>query len=167
MGTQGYQTFENTEIKAAIDRRCVRRMRDGFGMRVLHPDCDIGMLREELRNLVPQDTKWLFKTGIDSWNIWDGLFEDAQHVFVKRPIKSVVSSSHNKSSRKAKDIHSMVVQHYEMIDRLSEERHIPIVMADQVVKGDFATLDNAFAHLGEAFYPALAKKRIEPRRWRH
>lgn len=160
----GYRNYENVHIKQAIDNIFIvdkqhparlKHYRPGFG------SVDL----KAVFSIVPPGERLVYKVGIDVFNHLDGLFEGARAVFVQRNIKSVVASLAAKSGQKSVDILPNVMARYSHMLQVSKDR--PMVDTDELLAGDFSSLEAAFDYCGIVFDAGIAKRMIDPAKWRH
>ena len=161
----GYPSYENTQLKDALNRLCnchsglirMRQMADDKG-----PD-DVRQIVDEI---MPHDKRWLFKTCIDAWQIWQGVYPDTRFVFVTRPVDSIVASAASKTHGNRNVIRDIVVARLEFMRDVAARHGVPIVKAEQVVAGNHASLAAAFDYCGIEFQPEIAAQCVDATMWR-
>lgn len=160
----GYRHYENIEIRERLNGFAM--VREG-GARMKRLEVPLSTVRAFLDSVVPPGTRWVYKTGIDSWSLFDGLYEGTKYVFVRRPVESVVASLDDKGGNHKGNAEHIVRARYAFMDELSAERGIPFIYTDDVVKGDYSSLERAFEHCGLEFNPEIADRMIDESKWNH
>ena len=161
-----YPVYENEDIKNHL-RTMVNRRKNPAGFRVLKDSITREQVREGIENIVPDNTPWVFKQGVDWWRVWDGLYEGTKFVFVMRHPKSVAQSTHKRTGRPYRRVLEVTAMYYEIMQNLSRLHGIPIVKTDEIVTGNFSSLEVAMRHCGLEFHPEAARKMIDRKRWHH
>lgn len=159
----GYPSYENNDIKGSMPQM-VHRHKDGNGQRILRTD--IGNVRRLIRENFPADN-WVAKVGIDWWNVWHGLFDGLSYVFVKRSIEGVAQSLHNKHGRDLQRSRIMVERRYLAMDSLSKKYDVPIVMTDELIAGDYSSIESAMSKCGMKFDARIADRCIDRKKWHY
>ena len=161
----GYRPFENKDLRTLLQGLTwrdatparLRYFRDGRSQR------DV---RRIIRHNVPPGVRWVYKTGIDSWRLFEG-YPNAQFVFIKRHVDSVVRSNMEKSGNPDQKIRPIVEARYALMDALAKERGIPYVYTDDLISGDYTSLKSALEYCGLTFQPEIADAVIDPGKWKH
>ena len=160
LSKNGYPGYENADIKDIT-----RGMVDGKvdGQRLIKQ----GYTKEDFHRVFddrcPED--WVFKTGIDWWDLWQGY--PAKFVFVQRRIEGVAMSLHKGHGRDLRGSIRSVTNQYEFMDQMSEKHGIPIVRTDELIRGDYSSIKAAMDYCGLSFDPKIADRCIEVKRWHH
>jgi len=163
----GYFSFENTDIRNKLRNLVEPDLQSPTRIKRFVDRFTQDTVRRVLRRIVPPNTQWVYKTMIDSWRMFDGLYPGIKFVFVKRNIDAVLASARDKDDHP--DIHAAAIVRakYEFMDGLSESRGIPFVNTDELIEGNYTSLEEAFAYCGITFDSGIADFIIKPEKWKH
>lgn len=108
-------------------------------------------------------------------NLWKGavMFYPLFHQFkpkivgIQRDMDAATRSIMNKNSG-AKDYdktYSIINKRYQLMDGIVDQYGGVIVQPDELVKGDYSSLEQAFDYCELEFDPAIARNVIDPSKW--
>lgn len=157
----GYPTYENRDI----NRSFIPHVAKGDnGQRVLMKPVDEA--RALIEQHVPQDTRWVYKAGIDFWNVWNEIYPQHDPVFVKRGVDAVARSwAGTDVGHCYEQGRKMAVDRYAFMDEVNRERWVPVVKSHRLIQGDLVTLEAALKSVGVRMDRAIVDRCIEPGRW--
>jgi hypothetical protein len=103
--------------------------------------------------------------------VWKDVLADAlpqaKFVCVTRHINSVIRSlAERHSVEVTDDLVAAVNERISAIETMSAECGFPLVKSDEVVSGDYRTLEDAFAYCGMEFSREKADQCVDRRKWR-
>jgi hypothetical protein len=114
--------------------------------------------------------------GIDLWK-GDVMYYPLFHrlkpkiVCIKRDVESVVKSLRAKNpgakSLNADKVRQIILTRYEYMDELKEKHGGVDVFTDQLIKGDYSSLEEAFEYCEIPFKEKIARNEIDPSRWHY
>ena len=163
----GYFPFENVDIRLRLRHLVTPDLQSDARIKTFNSGCHLGFVRKCIAEIVPPDKPWVYKTGIDNWCLFDGLYPDMKFVFVKRNTDSVLASLQDKED--SPDLHSrpIIEAKYRTMDELSASRNIPCVHTDELIDGNYTSLEKAFSHCDLSFMSEIAKLIIRPESWNY
>jgi len=165
----GYRNFENIDIGSRLDA-ITNRGEDQFAY--MKKKIPLSEFRATFDSRVPDDTDWMFKTNIRFWYLMDGMFKAPRVVFVRRNLGSTIQSNIDKSKRRLdasyrQSVRDFVTSRFAFMDSLSRERGIPFVNSDEVVAGDYSSLESAMRACGLELDESKAAACVNRSLWKH
>lgn len=160
----GYYSFENVDMRNKLRDLVTPDIASPARMKVFHKGNNQDSVRKAIGHIA---TDWVYKTGIDNWCLFDGLYDDIKFVFVKRKIDFVVASIQDKEDSNYLHSRKVLEAKYAVMDELSASSNIPIVYSDELIDGKYVSLERAFAYCGLAFDSEIADLMIKPEQWKH
>lgn len=159
---KGY--FENLAVKRLI-YRCAGMKRLTAHNHLVEPvDGWADGIRDILAREGYRGGPWLVKHGAMAWRLWHEF--EPNWVCVRRR-NSVESARRMVRPGNGLTLREIVDFHRRQMD-IVRDRHGGVdVFTDDVVQGDYSSLERAFAHCGLTFDPAIADTFVEPRYWHH
>lgn len=109
------------------------------------------------------------KMGVEYWPLFNGL--DYKLFVVRRDPEQIARSLLEKQNKHSADLASqrrvraMVELRESMLDHVRDHANGVDVFPDEIVRGDFSSLERGFAHHGLTFNPERARKCIDPSKW--
>ena len=112
---------------------------------------------DKARDILPSDRAWIYKGAPPSFAVKvHRLFPDAMLFRVRRAKRSILkSSADGKAALRTRSLEEL-----EAIDA-------PWIDSDEIMAGDFSSLESAFALCGMELDLELARKCIDPDKWHH
>lgn len=107
--------------------------------------------------------QWMAKHAAVYWKVWQEF--SPKYICVKRDFDSVITS--NTMSGMAGMYGDELEEVYNLNMKQMDLSGGPVVYSDEVVKGDFSSLENAFEYCGIAFDKDKAKSVIKPEHWHY
>lgn len=150
--TRGYKSFENQRLKYFLKDMGYKA---GYEFPGWVPD--LGGTAELVKELNID----LFKVGVEYWRPLEAL--GATPVKIKRKIENVARSVTDKNGHDYDEAVWWVKKRYEMLDSIPG----PTVLTDDVIKGDYSTLKEAFDWCDIEFNEDHANKVIDPEMWHY
>lgn len=153
-------TYENKLIKSYIKNK------HGYPDYPIKPDKNF---RDYLFNVVkpPENTIWLWKGGVFVWPMWEGVFDNPKFLFPQRPRQYILESL----KRRGKTIDSyriaLTQRKLDYIDELYNKYGGVKVQSEELIKGNYKTLEEAFDYCGLSFDFRVADKFIKPKYWHY
>lgn len=155
-----YITHENRQIKYALQGRY------GSKKHELVPD-PVGV-KEVFAHYVPPNTPWMFKGGFIWYHMFRDVFEAPRFVFVVRRPESIAASWTTRKKHGNYDVWLKTAIGFQQEIRETAARDdVPLVDADEVVAGEYRTLEAAFDRCGMDFDPEIARLNVDPQQWHH
>ena len=161
--------FENTAIKKAlIDRYGKLTLARGETAFERAPEVDLDpYFRAEVETILRREGyeggPWLFKFSALYWPAF-GAF-DPYYVGVRREgvVEANLTRQEMMGTRNRARVERMCTLHDAVIDEVG----CPVVMTDEVVHGDYTSLERAFEHCGLEFDPSVALDFVDSSLWHH
>ena len=126
-----------------------------------HPD-----FKPRLMELMERDGysggPWFVKHAHVFHNIWRDF--NPRFIIVKRDTASISESARDLGWSSSM---SHITEGQKMLDRVAKEHGAPIVDSNELIKGDYSSLERAFEYCGLIFNKWTANNFIEPGLWRH
>ena len=121
---------------------------------------------------LPGFREYLDSLKLDLWKgdvMYFPLFENEKAVFIKRDVDSVVKSLMAKNNRAAKQdpekVKNLIQTRYNYMDQIQSVYGGATVYTDELIEGDYSSLEMAFEYCGLPFNPEIARSEIDPKRW--
>lgn len=161
--------FENSAIKHALIRRygklTLARRETAFER---EPDVDLDPhFRNDVESILLAEGyaggPWLFKFSALYWPAFAAF--DPIYVGVRR--EGVVEANLTRQEMFGTPDRERVERMVALHDAAIDETGCPVVMTDDVVAGDFSSLERAFAHCEIDFDPSIALDFVDPDLWHH
>lgn len=171
--TGRYQQGNAMNAKGHFENLAIKRMLiDCTGGRVPVQEgiaCEpVPGLREKVLNIIKREGyrggPWLFKGTSMYWPLWHDF--RPRWICVRRMIGSVLSSGQATGAFLPTGPDA-VNRHVQALDFLRDERGGVDVETDQLIAGDFRTLEAALAYCGITMDVAKVRNFIDPALWRH
>jgi hypothetical protein len=126
-----------------------------------HPD-----FKGRFMDLIKEDGysggPWLIKHAHVYHKIWKGF--NPRFIVVKRDTASISESSRDLGWASSM---SHIIEGQKMLDRIVKEHDAPVVDSNELIKGNYDSLEKAFKHCSLIFNKWTADDFIEPDLWRH
>jgi hypothetical protein len=161
----GYRTYENLEIRSAVNAICRVDMDDPVCTKSLKSGYLPSQIRSIFKRLLPNNARWCYKAGIHDWEIMQLSFPDSLFVGVRRNTESVIKSTFQKHNLSLDAAEIRVRAQQKKLDTVTRNNGFPVVDADAVVDGDFTTLEAAFDYCGLVIDLPLVYKMIDRKQW--
>jgi hypothetical protein len=158
----GYCTNEHLTIREAVNN--ISRADPKTRMKSFHHSAGKRHARDIFLRDMPRDKRWVYKSGVTHFPLFDGLFDDMKHIFVLRNRQSVIESNLAKGHGNRESTEYIVNSLSDYTEELG--RTYPIVHTDEVIAGNYSTLEWAFNYCDIEFQPEIADKLIDPNKWR-
>lgn len=156
----GYRTYENLELRQSIN--AITHMVGSMDKRL-----NAGKNNQHIRRLFERHigkTPWLFKAGPQYWSIVHGAFPTANFVLITRNIESIIASQQAKSPKL--NTRLWVEAFVQAIEDLHQELQYPVIDSDEVIAGNYTSLEVAMEYCGIPFHPVIADDCIDKKMWR-
>lgn len=120
--------------------------------------------------------EYVLSQGVDFWKgdvMYYTLFEPLgpKLIYIKRDIESVVRSisAKNKGAEKAgpKTVRNLIQFRYNYMDALKAIHGGIEVFTDELIQGNYSSLERAFEYCGLDFDPKHADQEIDPTKWHY
>lgn len=161
MNPKGF--FENLAVKRMIHRN--------FGTRLTAHNrlaWPVDGWQEEIEQILRRegytDGPWLVKHGAMAWPAWH---EFSPHWVCVRRHNAVRSAPKVVRPAKGLTMDEIVAYNNEQMDIVRDEHGGVDVFTDEVVAGDYTSLERTFDACGLTFGPSIADKFVEPDYWHH
>lgn len=105
---------------------------------------------------------WLVKHSAMYYPLWHEF--DASYICVRRDPESIKASGRETGYLKNENA---IGPHIEAMDYVRDHLGGVDVFTDEIVRGNFESLRNAFRYTGVPFTPAIADDFVEPNLWHH
>lgn len=150
---KGY--FENLDIKALLKRHC-GAVHVSTGTEA-EPILGFKGMTE---NILPK-YGWAVKHSAMYWRVWDGF--DVKFILVRRPDESIFQSNYQTGFMvgSPEKIRNSIKRHSEVMDKIDGVN----VFTDEIVKGDYSSLERAFEYLQLPMDRDIVDDFVEPRHW--
>ena len=157
----GYRTYENIDIRRAINRISTvysgldKRLNSGFSSKHVQDIFRINMRR----------SPWCIKVGPQYFRVLTDAFPGINCVLVLRDTESIIKSQQAK--RGGNDVMEYVEMYVDGINDLHQEHGFPIIQSDEVIAGEYASIEAAMDYCGVSFDPDTAENCIDRGIWHY
>ena len=161
MSDEGYPTvtYENRALRDLVQTE--------YGGDFLSDIRSIFPIRDKIEDIIKgqgyEDGPWMFKHGAQYYTMWEEW--EPSFIFVKRPLEDILASYDRcgwLGDRYTPDeVERIVVRSVEVMDSLDGIE----VFSDQLIDGDYSSLEEAFEYCDILFKQSIADAVINPNEW--
>lgn len=161
--------FEHTHIKQLLKKRF------GWDLMALskNPPQPIDGFYGDITTILEKDgwngEQWLCKHSALYWRAWSDF--KPKFILVRRDIEQTVRSNISVGLHRGewtpKQLTEIMQAHHREMDILSEYHDGKNVYTDELIKGDYSSLESAMAYCGIVMKEEIVKDFIEPKYWKH
>lgn len=150
-----YWTFESRKIKDFIRHNRTEKPGDLRNFHTFRNHDEFNRIVDGL----PEP--WVIKTGVEKWP----LFRDipAAVVKIRRSTEHIAQSIAAKRGDDYSEVYPLIIEKQKLFDRVPGHN----VYTEEIIVGDFSSLDPVFLELGVEFDPDKARNCVDPDKWHY
>lgn len=162
-----YDSYENNILKGAVKREWLKyseKYGKHFGKAMNPDDSHIQGIHNAVLEAKPQ-RPWLFKMFTEGYKLF--LHLRPKIILIYRDIDEAVKSMESKNRSSLHNARRIYEQRLDIMKKIEQEHGAVWVNTDELIEGDYKSLENAFKFCGMELNPAIVNRSIDKQKWHY